>query len=206
MKILIASHNKKKRDEIKTLLKEFKKVDVLNLDDLDISPPIIVEDGKTFRQNSVKKSVTMSKFFDGLVIADDSGLCVDALDGRPGVRSARFARAKATDNENTEKLLKLLDKIPDSERAARFECCMSLARGGNLLGTFEGNVKGAITEKNKGSNGFGYDPVFVPEGYEKTFAEMAPSYKNRISHRAIALKKLKKHIKKITGKSKKKST
>jgi XTP/dITP diphosphohydrolase len=206
LKILIASHNKKKRDEIKTLLKEFKNIGVLNLDDLDVSPPIIVEDGKTFRQNSVKKSVTMSKFFDGLVIADDSGLCVDALDGRPGVRSARFARAKATDTENTEKLLKLLDKIPDSKRTAQFDCCMSLAKGGNLLGTFEGKVRGVIAENKKGSNGFGYDPVFVPKGYEKTFAEMAPSYKNRISHRAIALKKLKKHIKKVIGKGRKRTS
>ena len=108
-RILVATHNSKKRSELRKLLKDFKGIKVLDLDDLSVSPPNVVEDGKTFRQNAVKKAVTVSKFFDGIVLADDSGLEVDALDGKPGVRSARFARAKATDEENVTKLLRLLE-------------------------------------------------------------------------------------------------
>ncbi|MFC1480087.1 non-canonical purine NTP pyrophosphatase, partial [Candidatus Omnitrophota bacterium] len=121
-RILVATHNSKKRRELKTLLKSFKGTRVMNLDDLDVQPPIIVEDGKTFRQNAVKKAVTISRFFDGLVLADDSGLEVVALDGRPGVRSARFARVKATDIENNKKLLKLLNNVPEKNRQAKFVC------------------------------------------------------------------------------------
>ncbi|MBD3296248.1 MAG: non-canonical purine NTP pyrophosphatase, partial [Candidatus Omnitrophica bacterium] len=112
----------------------------------------------------------------------------------PGVRSARFARAKATDEENNTKLLKLLDKTPDEDRGACFICHIALAREGHLLDNFEGKVKGTILASPRGKNGFGYDPLFVPRGYEKSFAEMAPSYKNRISHRGLALRKFKKGI------------
>ncbi|MFH1553075.1 MAG: RdgB/HAM1 family non-canonical purine NTP pyrophosphatase [Candidatus Omnitrophota bacterium] len=195
-RILVATHNAKKRCELKTLLKSFKGTRVMNLDDLDVQPPIIVEDGKTFRQNAVKKAVTISRFFDGLVLADDSGLEVDALDGRPGVRSARFARVKATDIENNRKLIKLLGNVPEKNRHARFVCHIALARKGILLGTFEGAVKGKILFTSRGRNGFGYDPLFVPRRHEKTFAEMAASYKNQISHRSLALKKLKRSIQK----------
>ncbi len=192
--ILVATHNHKKRGELRTLLKKFGTVKVLDLDDLEVAPPIIVEDGKTFRQNAVKKAVTISRFFEGLVLADDSGIEVDALHGKPGVRSARFARKNATDSENNKKLLKLLEKVPEKNRKARFVCNIALAREGELLGNFEGTVKGKILFKSRGSNGFGYDPLFVPNGYEKTFAEMAAGYKNRISHRSLALKKLEKAI------------
>jgi XTP/dITP diphosphohydrolase len=195
-KILIATHNTKKRHELKALLKGFNGIKVINLDDLDVAPPIIVEDGRTFRQNAVKKAVTLSRFFDGLVLADDSGLEVDALHGKPGVRSSRFARKKATDDENNRKLQKLLAKVPQKKRQARFVCHIACARKGILLGSFEGIVKGKVLSSSRGENGFGYDPLFMPEGHEKTFAEMTPSYKNRISHRAHALRKLKKSIKK----------
>lgn len=196
MKILVATHNSKKRREIKALLKDFKGIKVMNLDDLDVAPPNIIEDGKTFRQNAVKKAVTTSKFFDGLVLADDSGLQVDALHGSPGVRSARFARTNATDDENNKKLLKLLEKTLEKNRTAQFVCHIALASKGNLLESFEGAAKGKIILKKKGSNGFGYDPVFVPKGHEKTYAEMSPLYKNKISHRGLALKKLKRSIRK----------
>lgn len=194
--ILVATHNSKKRRELKALLKEFKGVKVMNLDDLNVAPPIIVEDGRTFRQNAVKKAVTVSRFFEGLVLADDSGLECDALNGKPGVRSARFARKKATDTENNNKLLKLLKDIPEKNRRAKFTCHLALASEGILLGSFEGTVKGKIIFKSRGENGFGYDPLFMPASYEKTFAQMSPSYKNRISHRALALRKLKKSIQK----------
>lgn len=196
LQILVATHNVNKKKEIQTLLKAFKGIKIMDLDDLDVMPPIIVEDGKTFRQNAVKKAVTMSRFFDGLVLADDSGLEVEALDGKPGVRSARFARKKATDDENNAKLLKLLEDVPATKRKAQFVCNLALARQGDLLGTFEGDVKGRILSRGRGKNGFGYDPLFVPKGKDKTFAEMSATDKNKISHRSNALKKLKKDIKK----------
>jgi len=193
-KVLVATRNGNKRREIKALLKDHKGIKIMNLDDLEGKTPVIIEDGRTFRQNAVKKAITVSKFFDGLVLADDSGLEVDALDGRPGVRSARFARTSATDEENYKKLLKLMGDTPEKQRTARFVCHIAIARKGVLLENFEAAVKGSITFKPRGRNGFGYDPVFLPQKYYKTFAEMSPAYKNRISHRSAALKKLKKTI------------
>lgn len=195
-KILIATHNKNKRRELQNLLKGFKGIKIQSLSDLAVAPPVIIEDGKTFRQNSVKKSVITSKFYNGLVLADDSGLEVDILGGKPGVRSARFARKNATDPENNKKLLKLLEKVPKKDRGAQFVCCLTLAEKGSLIDSFEGVVRGKIRVSPKGSNGFGYDPLFAPEGKDKTFAEMTPSYKNRISHRALALKEFKVYLKK----------
>lgn len=195
-KILVATGNNKKREEMETLLKDLGEAEIFNFKDMPGDPPMVVENGKTFRENAVKKAVIVSKFFDGLVVADDSGLVVDALHGRPGVRSARFARVKATDGENTAKLLKLLEKIPQHLRQARFVCHIALSKDGTLLESFEGKVEGKIAFAPKGENGFGYDPVFIPDGHDKTFAEMDASYKNRISHRAEALNKLKEVISK----------
>ncbi|MBU1895102.1 MAG: RdgB/HAM1 family non-canonical purine NTP pyrophosphatase, partial [Candidatus Omnitrophica bacterium] len=186
--VLIASFNVKKRQELEMLLDGKNKIKIMNFNDLDITPPIIVEDGKTFRQNAVKKALTASRFFEGLVLGDDSGLSVEALHGKPGVRSARFARKNATDAENNSKLLKLLDSVPQKNRKAEFICHIALAKKGILLGSFEGVVKGEISFENKGQSGFGYDPLFIPKGYQETFAEMGAEQKNRISHRAIALK------------------
>ncbi len=194
IKILIATHNAYKRDEIKALMKDVEEIKVLNYDDLKAEPPMVVEDGKSFRQNAVKKAVIVSKFFNGLVVSDDSGLEVKALGGRPGIRSARFARINATDKENNEKLLKLLEKTPEDERNARFVCSIALAIKGKLLEYFEGAVSGKLLFESKGSNGFGYDPLFVPDGHDKTFAEITATYKNRISHRAQALTQLKEAI------------
>jgi XTP/dITP diphosphohydrolase len=196
MKLLLATHNQKKRKELSSIMKGMEDIKVMILDDLKVEPPIIVEDGKTFRQNAVKKALTLSRFFDGLVLADDSGLEVDAIGGKPGVRSARFARAKATDQENNVKLLKLLSNVPEKDRSARFVCTLALARDGHLLADFEGSVEGKIVFLPKGKNGFGYDPLFLPKGHKKTFAEMPPSEKNKISHRARALEQLKKSINK----------
>lgn len=193
-RLLVASHNVKKRDEIKVLLKEFKDLKIIYFDDLDGPVPMIVEDGKTFRENAVKKAVIVSKFFDDLVLADDSGLEVDALFGKPGVRSARFARKNATDTENNEKLLNLLLKVNEESRAARFVCHVALAKGGKLLEDFGGEVKGTIGSAPRGRKGFGYDPLFIPEKNTKTFGEMPAASKNKISHRARALMKVKKVI------------
>lgn len=193
-KILVATTNENKRREIKTLLKDLAKIEILSFKDLPGEPPMVVENGKTFRENAIKKAVIVSKFFDGLVVADDSGLEVNSLGGKPGVRSARFARTKATDEENTAKVLKLLEKTPENHRQARFVCYIALAKHGMLLESFEGTVDGKITFSTKGKNGFGYDPIFIPQGHDKTFGEMAAVYKNRISHRGEALRKLKKVI------------
>ena len=194
--IFIATRNEKKKRELKTLLKDFDGINIVSINDIKVNLPVVVEDGKTFRQNAVKKAVIFSKFIDSLVLADDSGLEVDALQGKPGVRSARFARGSATDKENNEKLLKLMEKVPEKNRQARFVCNIALARKGSFLENFEGTVKGKIIFKKRGMNGFGYDPFFVPDGYDKTFAEMPASLKNDISHRGIALKKLKKALRK----------
>lgn len=194
MKLLLATHNQKKRKELGSIMKGTKDIKIMILDDLKVEPPIIVEDGKTFRQNAVKKALTLSRFFDDLVLADDSGLEVDAIEGKPGVRSARFARAKATDQENNVKLLKLLSNVPENDRTARFVCNLALARKGQLLENFEGSVEGKIVFLPKGKNGFGYDPLFQPKGSKKTFAEMPASEKNKISHRGRALEQLKKSI------------
>jgi len=194
IRILIATHNKKKRTEIRSLLRGFKKIKVINFDDVDMIPPIIVEDGKTFRQNAVKKAVTTSRFFDGLVLADDSGLEVDALGGKPGVRSARFARVSATDAENNRKLLKLLDKIPKKKRKGQFVCYLALAKDGTLLDSFEGTAKGEVIAKPRGKNGFGYDPLFIPKGYKLTFAENS-TLKHSLSHRTRAFQAFAKSLK-----------
>jgi len=189
MKILIiASRNKKKKNELINLLKGIR-VSVRTLDDLDINIPEIIEDGRTFRQNAIKKAVTVSKIINAFVIADDSGLMVDFLQGRPGVRSARFARLKATDEENNKKLLKLMTKTPLKKRTATFVSTIAIAENGHLIKCVEGTCRGRIGFEPKGYNGFGYDPLFTPNGYKITFAQMSPNFKNRISHRSKALKK-----------------
>lgn len=193
--LVIISRNEKKKKELKKLLKGVK-IKVLSLADIDINVPEIVEDGKTFRQNAIKKAVTISKIVDAFVIADDSGLEVDYLDGRPGVRSSRFARAKATDQENNRKLIRLMKDIPEKMRGATFVCTIALADKGELIKCVQGTCRGRIGFESKGYNGFGYDPLFTPDGYNLTFAEMKPSFKNRISHRARALEKAKKVIQK----------
>jgi XTP/dITP diphosphohydrolase len=127
-----------------------------------------------------------------LVIADDSGLEVDALGGAPGIFSARYAGENATDKENIEKLLTELARIraEKTKRSARFRCVIALARQGELLGAFEGIVEGAVVERPRGSNGFGYDPIFIPHGFEETFAELPAEVKDTISHRAKAIRAL----------------
>lgn len=193
--VVVATRNKKKKKELKKLLNGLN-AKVLSLEEARIYLPRVVEDGKTFRQNAIKKALTFSRYMKGLVLADDSGLMVEALGGKPGVRSSRFARAKAGDRENNAKLLKLMKTVPAKERRATFVSVVAIAESGNLLNTTEGRCKGSIGFKPKGKNGFGYDPLFTPKGYGKTFAQMAASFKNRISHRGRALKKAKSILRK----------
>jgi XTP/dITP diphosphohydrolase len=161
--------------------------------DLSAEPdaPAIEETGSTFAENAILKAVAISKRFPGLVVADDSGLEVDALGGAPGVYSARYAGPAAKDNDNVARLLSELRKLSiERPYPARFRCVLALSRGGELVDTFAGVVEGTIVEPPRGTGGFGYDPVFQPKGLAETFGEIAPERKNRISHRANAIRRL----------------
>ena len=192
--ILLATRNPHKAREFLELLG-----DQFQITDLETLPSIKLpeETGSTFEQNAVLKAVTVAKMVDKLVIADDSGLEVDALDGAPGIFSARYAGVKAGNAANIDKLLLELKNLP--QRSARFRCVIALARAGDVLGTFEGVVEGTIVEVRRGSSGFGYDPVFQPSGFNQTFAEIAPTSKNRISHRAKAVAALRARLRKMTN-------
>ena len=151
----------------------------------------IEETGTTFAENAILKAVAISKRVPGLVVADDSGLEVDALGGAPGIYSARYAGPDANDNNNIVRLLLELRKLSiERPYRARFRCVLAVARDGKLLDTFVGVVEGVIIESPRGTGGFGYDPVFLPDGLTETFGEMAPGEKNRISHRANAIRQL----------------
>ena len=146
--------------------------------------PEIIEDGTTFEENSAIKAKEASRYADMSAFADDSGLEVDALNGEPGINSARYAGPDATDADRIAKLLKNMEG--KTNRKARFVCVISLAYRGNLAAQFRGEVEGTIIDAPRGENGFGYDPVFVPDGYDKTFAELGPEVKDAISHRGKA--------------------
>jgi len=153
--------------------------------------PVVEETGSTFAENATLKAVAVSNWFGGLVVADDSGLEVDALNGAPGVFSARYAGEDATDQENIARLLAELHRSgARSPFSARFRCVLALARNGEVLETVEGAVEGTIVEPPRGEGGFGYDPVFQPTGLTQTFGEIAPEEKNRMSHRARAIRLL----------------
>jgi XTP/dITP diphosphohydrolase len=150
------------------------------------------ESGASFEENATLKALAASRKLPGFVVADDSGLEVDALGGAPGIYSARYAGANATDNEKINKLLRELAQVGvgDEARRARFHCVVALARNGNLLETFEGIVEGTIGDEPRGNRGFGYDPIFIPQGFEQTFGELPAEVKNTISHRAKAIRRL----------------
>ena len=149
--------------------------------------PKIEETGATFEENAALKALAISRIFTGLVLADDSGLEVDALGGAPGVHSARFAGPNANDAENRFLLIHRLRNLGGEEFPARFRCVMVLASQGELLGSFGGIVKGKVLLEERGESGFGYDSIFVPQGYTETFGELQPEIKNSLSHRGRAL-------------------
>ena len=183
--VTIASRNSHKTREIRQILgPEFAVRDLSDYPDL----PEIEETGKTFEENAGIKAVALSKHVAGVVIADDSGLETDALDGAPGVYSARYS-GSGDDRQNLEKLLRELDRIDPAKqrRTARFRCALAIAQAGKLLRTFCGTVEGRIIEDPRGTSGFGYDPIFVPDGFVQTFSELPASAKNRLSHRSRAL-------------------
>ena len=189
IKLVVATRNRHKTREIQQILgPEF------NVRDLGAYPKVsqIREGGSSFEENAKRKALAASRQLPALVIADDSGLEVDALGGAPGIYSARYAGANATERDKIDKLLRKLARVraTEDERRARFRCVVALARNGNLLGTFEGIVEGRIADEVRGDYGFGYDPIFIPEGLEQTFGELPTEVKNAISHRAKAIRAL----------------
>ena len=189
MQLIVATRNAHKTREIQRILGP-----AFTVSDLSAHPkiPDVRENGKSFEENAILKAIGTSGLLPGLVVADDSGLEVDALGSVPGIFSARYAGENATDKENIEKLLGEVarKKTDETNRLARFRCVIALARQGKLLETFEGIVEGTIVEQARGLHGFGYDPIFVPRGFEETFAELPAEVKNTISHRAKAIRRL----------------
>ncbi|WP_243371338.1 XTP/dITP diphosphatase [Geotalea sp. SG265] len=190
--LVVATGNKGKLREIEELLRgDVEKL----LSPRDFSSfPVVDEDGLTFTDNAVKKAMAAAVATGKPVIADDSGLVVDALEGRPGVYSARFAGEGAGDWENNEKLLRELARIPSAERSAAFHCVVALCFPDGTCRTFEGQLRGMIIDTLRGSEGFGYDPLFLVPEYGLTLAELPLEIKNRISHRGKALADLKKFL------------
>jgi len=185
--ILCATRNRHKVRELRRLLAGIP-VRLLLLDQFPDIPPVS-ETGRTFRENAVKKAVSVSRRTILLVLAEDSGLEVKALGGRPGVRSARFAGSSQNDSANNARLLRAMAHVPASKRRARFVCCLALAAGGRLIRTFQAECAGSIAVSPAGRGGFGYDPLFIPQGDRRTMAQLGPAVKNRISHRAKAVRK-----------------
>ena len=189
-RLLLATRNRHKaREFVEILGNEFQ---IRDLSDLRIEP--VEETGQTFAENAILKAIAVSRESDSLVIADDSGLEVHALGGAPGIFSARYAGQGTSDSKNIEKLRDELANCCHEQRSARFRCVIALARGGELLKTFEGVVEGIIVDQPRGQKGFGYDPVFQPNGFEETFGELDPVVKNRISHRAKAIATLREFL------------
>jgi XTP/dITP diphosphohydrolase len=183
MKLLIATGNRHKFQEITAILKSPHLV-FIGLHDL-LSPPVVIEDGETFEANAVKKAVQLAQFSGCWTLADDSGLEVDALQGEPGVHSARYAGEPSNDDANNRKLLEKLAGCHD--RRARFRCVIALSNPSGVARTVSGVCDGTLLNAVRGKGGFGYDPLFVPLGSDLTFAELAPAVKNTLSHRARAL-------------------
>lgn len=187
--LVIATTNKGKLREIKELLKDFD-LKITSLADYPDAPEVI-EDGKTFAQNALKKAATIAMYTGKLTMGEDSGLQVKALNNQPGIYSARFSGEKATDEKNNQKLLRSLKGVPTEERQCCYRCYVALVDGEQIIDVVNGRCGGLVAERAKGSNGFGYDPYFFIPRYKKTFGELDPTIKAKISHRARALKKMK---------------
>ena len=192
LKIFLATGNKHKIEEISDIFSDIENVEILSIKD-GVEIPEVIEDGTTFEENSKKKAVEIAKFLNMITIADDSGLCVDALNGEPGVYSARYS-GTGDDLKNNEKLIENLKGVEN--RKAKFVSVITLAKPNGETFSFEGEILGEIVDNPRGNTGFGYDPHFYVEEYQKTLAELS-ELKNKISHRAKALEKLKKELKNI---------
>ncbi|MBZ4683599.1 MAG: XTP/dITP diphosphohydrolase [Fusobacteriaceae bacterium] len=186
-KIFLATKNKKKIDEIKSILSDYN-IEIISINDgYDI--PEVIEDGDTFEYNSQKKALEIAKYLNITTIADDSGLCVEALNWAPGVYSARYAGEDSDDKKNNKKLIENLKNTDN--RNAKFVCVISIAKPDGTVKSYTGEVNGEIIDIPRGENGFGYDPHFYYKPLNKTFAELTKEEKSKISHRGNALKLLK---------------
>lgn len=192
--LVVATRNKKKLSEIKEILKGID-LEALSLDTYKDAPQV-VENGKTFKENAVKKAVKLARWTGKFCLGEDSGLCVDALGGAPGIYSARFSGRDKRDIENNLKLLKLLKGMPLAKRKAHYACAVALADKHGLIGVAEGSCCGLIAFEPRGRAGFGYDPLFYIPKYKKTFAQLGEKIKHKMSHRYHALKKAKRIIQK----------
>ena len=191
--IVLATTNKGKTREIMEMLKDFP-IEIKNLSDFGPIPEVI-EDGLTFDDNAYKKASFTAKVLGYPAMADDSGLCVHALDGAPGVYSARYAGENATDADNVQKLLDALKN--EENRKAAFQCVISIAVPTGAALTYEGRCEGILTQEPAGENGFGYDPLFFFHGLNKTFAQLSIAEKSEVSHRGRALKEMSNEMDKI---------
>lgn len=192
MKIVLATRNKNKVEEIREILKMylgdeiFSQIELLSSADFQI--PEIEEDGETYEENALKKAREVYKFTKLPSLADDSGIEVEILGGRPGVFSARYAGEGATDEENNKKLLKELENFPIEKRKAKFKCVIAYVDSVEER-IFYGETSGKVIFEPLGDGGFGYDPLFLPDGFDLTYAQLPGEVKNRISHRSKALQK-----------------
>jgi len=191
--LVIATRNEKKLRELKRYLKSIK-TRIISLNEMAAAPRVR-ENKHTFKGNAVKKALVISRFNGGLVLADDSGLEVKALGGMPGVKSARFAGPKKKDHDNTVKILKLLEGIPDRKRSAKFVCAIAIADKGKVVKVTEEYCSGRIAHSIRGRHGFGYDPIFLIPRYNRTFGELGLKTKDKMSHRSKALKKAREFLK-----------
>ena len=198
IQLVVATRNKKKLAEIRKILKGID-LELLSLETYNNSPRVI-ENGKSFQENAVKKAVKLASFTGKLCLGEDSGLCVDALDGGPGIYSARFSGRDKSDIKNNLKLLELLKQLPLAKRKAHYVCAVALADKNGLLGVVEGRCSGLIALEPHGSAGFGYDPLFYIPRYNKTFGQLGEKIKHKMSHRYYALKKAKRVIEKYIEK------
>ena len=199
--MILGTRNHGKIAEFRSLFKGMQ-IKLLSFYDFPDVPPV-VEDGKTFQENAAKKAKAIAKATGRIAVSDDSGLEVDFLKGVPGVYSARFAGERATDRDNARKVLKRLDGVAWEERSARFVCEICAATPKGKIVSAEGTCTGTISFEMRGSHGFGYDPIFIPDGYQMTMAEIEPELKNEISHRADAMKKFRKVLKGFVQEQKK---
>jgi XTP/dITP diphosphohydrolase len=186
--LIVATRNAGKLREIRHLL-EREGITVLGLDAF-ADLPEVVEDGDTFAANAAKKAETIARLTGRPCLADDSGLTVEALNGEPGVHSARYAGSQGDDAANNARLLRELADVPDHRRQAAFRCVMALCLPGESTRLFEGHVAGRILSVSRGTDGFGYDPLFLVDGFDRTMAELTMEEKNRISHRGQALRQV----------------
>jgi len=195
--LVLSSGNKHKIKEIKNILKDMP-FDIVSKNDMGFEDFDVVEDGDTLEENALKKAVELKRHINGIIIADDTGLYVDALDGDPGVYSARYAGEPVSDYANNKLLLKNLKDIPIEKRTAEFKTVIAVVMENGKSFMAEGVCKGKIAFEPRGENGFGYDPLFIVDGTDKTFSEMTDEEKNNISHRANALLNLKEKLEGLT--------